>query len=673
MSHSKMNKLGFGPLRTAAVLAGFLILIAAPPSRASVPTIGAQETVNPSSPSLESLLKDLAVFQNGGTEEVLHAFRAYVRAHRDGAVERESLETKLDAFLAGEAAPAGKMAVCRELRYIGTDRSVPILAGLLSAADTTDAARYALEKIPGPAADTALIEALGRTSGPVKLGIIQSLGGRKLLGAVPVLAQLVLMGDEATAGAAAVALGAVGGPDASKVLANLLGVASGEVKSRVASALLLCGEEALKKKDIISAAAVFDKVFSSKLSEPIHQAAFKGKVRASGNHAEEIVLAALGGRAIGLREAALDLISEVFGPGSIGRATALFPNLLPPEKVRFLSILAGYPKDSALPVIKAAADNPDVAVRVEALRVLEKIGDGSAVGLLAERAARARGDEQLAARTSLWGMKGFDIDKAVLGLLAAATDEAVKAEAVRAVGERSIGAGKDALTGLVRSGPAALRLEAVRGLKGLSGPEDLSALLVLLLRLEDETEQEEMRNLIAGVALTGVRTNARADAVKSLLAVTTDVKGRASLLRVLGKIGDDSGLPLIRKALAEGNPDLTDAAVRSLCDWPTATAKDDVAALARISANPVHRVLALQAFIRMVELEPYRNPAAAAADLESALKLASRPEEKKLVLGVLPRFACPEALALAQSLVGDPDVKAEAEIAIAGIKKRLGG
>lgn len=655
MSHLKTNKPRFGPLRTAAVLVGLVTLFAAQ-----------------AAPSLDALLKDLAVFQNGGTEEVFHAFRAYVRAHRDGAAERESLETKLDDFLAGEATPAGKMAVCRELRYIGTDLSVPVLAGLLVTAETTDAARYALEKIPGPAADKALIGALAKTSGSIRLGIISSLGGRKSQSAMPDLAELVLMGDGATAGAAAAALGAVGGPNATKALANLLGVTYGEVKSCVASALLLCGEEFLKQKDVIAAAAAFNKVYSSRISEPIRLAAFKGKVRASGGAAAGEVLAALTGRAIGLREAALDLIPEVFGPDSIGRATALFPNLAPAEKIRFLSVLRGYPKDAALPVIRAAAEGPDVPVRVEALKALEKTGDGSVVGFLAERAARARGQEQLTARTSLWGMKGADVDQAVLGLLAAASDDALKAEAVRAVGERSIGSGKGALVSIIRSGPAALRLEAVRGLKGLAGPEDLSTLLPFLLSLEDETEQEEMQNLIAGVALTVVRTDARADAVKSRLAVTTDVKARGSLLRVLGKIGEDSGLPLIRKALAEGNPDLVDAAVRAFCDWPTAAAKDDVMAVARTSANSVHKVLALQAFIRMVDLDRYRNPAAAAADLENALKFASRPEERKLVLGVLPRFACPEARALAESLLNDPEIKAEAAIAAARIKERLG-
>lgn len=657
----------------AALAALWLMIAPALAASDSIQVGSSQDRSAPAAPTLDGLLKELAVFQNGGSEEVLHAFRACVSAHRDAPAERDALETKLIAFLEGEATPAGRMAVCRELRYVGTERSVPALAGLLAAPETTDAARYALEKIPGQAADKALIDALHSTPEPVKLGVISSLANRKSRAAVPELAEIVLSGDGRPRSAAAEALGAIGGPQAAKSLSNFLGITSGDLKSRVASSLLLCGEEFLKASDPAAAAPLFDRILKSRLPDPIRRAAFKGSVRAAGGAAEDSLLAALKGADAGLRDAALDLVPEVFGPGSIGRVSALYSGLAPSEKVRLVSLLTGYPKEAALPVLAAAAGDADASVRVEALKAFEISGDSSAVGLLAERAARARGAEQLAARASLWGMKGADVDQAVLALLSAPPDEAVQAVAVRAVGERMIGAGKEALLGIVGSGPAALRLEAVRGLKGLAGPADLPELLALLVKLEDEAEIEEMRSLAAGVALTIVRAEARADAVKSALASAADPKARASLLRVLGRIGEGSGLPLVRKELSAGDSRLVDAAVRAVCDWPTAAAKDDALAIAGTAADPVHRVLALQSFVRMVGLEPYRNPAAATADLAAGLRLAARPEEKKLVLGLLPRFACPEARVLAESLLADPTVRAEAEIAVGRIKERIGG
>ncbi|MGZ7065963.1 MAG: hypothetical protein ACXVI6_06385, partial [Candidatus Aminicenantales bacterium] len=83
------------------------------------------------------------------------------------------------------------------------------------------------------------------------------------------------------------------------------------------------------------------------------------------------------------------------------------------------------------------------------------------------------------------------------------------------------------------------------------------------------------------------------------------------------------------------------------------------------------KVLALRAFVRMVGLEPYRQPDAAAADLEKAMTLASRPEEKKLVLGLLPRFPCERSLRVAESLQNDPSVKDEAKAAADRIRGSL--
>jgi hypothetical protein len=127
----------------------------------------------------------------------------------------------------------------------------------------------------------------------------------------------------------------------------------------------------------------------------------------------------------------------------------------------------------------------------------------------------------------------------------------------------------------------------------------------------------------------------------------------------------------MRRALTDPEKDVVDAAVRGLADWPAASARDDAFAIAATSSNLTHKVLALRAFVRMVGLEPYRQPDAAAADLEKALGLASRPEEKKLVLGLLPRFPCERGLRVAESLQNDPSVKDEAKAAADRIRRSI--
>ncbi len=82
-----------------------------------------------------------------------------------------------------------------------------------------------------------------------------------------------------------------------------------------------------------------------------------------------------------------------------------------------------------------------------------------------------------------------------------------------------------------------------------------------------------MQDTVAGVALGIPRPLARGDAAESLLAAEKDPRRKADLLRVLGKVGDDTALPLMRRALADPDKDVVDAAARGLADWPTASAQ----------------------------------------------------------------------------------------------------
>jgi hypothetical protein len=73
----------------------------------------------------------------------------------------------------------------------------------------------------------------------------------------------------------------------------------------------------------------------------------------------------------------------------------------------------------------------------------------------------------------------------------------------------------------------------------------------------------------------------------------------------------------------------------------------------------------------MMKMDRFRSPEGAVRSLKEALALSSRPEEKIMILGALPQFACKDALKLAESLLQEDNVKAEAELAVDKIKKRL--
>ena len=68
-------------------------------------------------------------------------------------------------------------------------------------------ARYALERIPGSAVDEALLEALPITVGMAKVGVINTLGMRRVGEAAASLEILIYRSDETMAAAAVAALG----------------------------------------------------------------------------------------------------------------------------------------------------------------------------------------------------------------------------------------------------------------------------------------------------------------------------------------------------------------------------------------------------------------------------------------------------------------------------------
>jgi len=180
----------------------------------------------------------------------------------------------------------------------------------------------------------------------------------------------------------------------------------------------------------------------------------------------------------------------------------------------------------------------------------------------------------------------------------------------------------------------------------------------------------EMASTIAAVVQKSPQLTGRASSLMNVLPEVSDIPSQRALYRTLGKIGDDSSLPILRSALEEENLEIQDAAVRALADWPTTTAQEDLLHIARTSTNPVHKILSLQSYIRMVEMDRYRSPERAVKSLEDVLDI-SRPEEKKLILGILPTFASKEALGLAESLLQDKAVEVEAKMATEEIKKRL--
>ncbi len=621
-------------------------------------------------PDLKKILREMSAYDYGKDEEVLSVLRDYVRAVRHFPKARERCEAQLARFLESDANLAAKMAVCRHLREIGSAVSVPVLTKMLTQEKTSDLARYALEKISDASAEQALIQSLDKTDGMTRLGILASLGNRRSEKAVLYLEKFLSGADEAEAVASATALGQIAGSKAVDVLSQTLANISGQLQTQVASSLLGCAEEYLADKNHDKAAGIFETLIQAELPLHIRQAAFRGRLSALGKEAKGVILSTLKGSYQEWHKPAISYVRNAFDESDIQEVCAALNSLPPESQVQLLEVLSHYPVKAALDSAIQAAGSENRDIRIAALLALKDLGDASTVELLAQHAAKSRGQEQEVARTSLWSLKGEDVDQSILLSLAKQNDTDVQNELIMSIGDRRIREGLNWLLSKAHSQEARIRQESMKALKNVASPSDLPLLVNLLISVEEERDRMEMASTIAAVAHKGPQGEGRARPVIDVLPEVSEIPRRRALYRTLGKIGDDSSLPILRSALVDENLDIKDAAVRALADWPTPTAQEDLLHIARTSANPVHKILSLQAYIRLVEMERYRSPERAVASLRNILDI-SRPEEKKIILGILPTFASEDALDLAESLLREKDVEAEAKIAIEKIKEQL--
>lgn len=191
---------------------------------------------------------------------------AAIAAHGDPTL-RADLEKRLAAILAAGTSRAAKEYACRKLMMIGTAASVPALATLLGDTDSSHMARFALERISGPEAAQALRDALGTVQGTLRIGMIESLGGRGDAASVPALAKL-LAGDPPVAAAAATALGHIHTPEALAALTAADPLAGSGVGRAVVDARLASAEALLAAGKRGEAQAVYQSLADAVKGKP---------------------------------------------------------------------------------------------------------------------------------------------------------------------------------------------------------------------------------------------------------------------------------------------------------------------------------------------------------------------------------------------------------------------
>lgn len=581
---------------------------------------------------------------------------------RPGAAEVDDLV----ATLQSSASAPEKWAACQRLRSVGTAACVPAVAGLLTDARLSQAARHVLEALPYPQAGTALQEALPGTSGLLKAGIITSLGWRGDASAIPPLVPLLSDRDTAIAAAAADALGRIGTQPAAIALAAAREGAPAEVQPALLEGLLRCAERFLSQGQSAAASSIYRDLTASQLPAPARAAAWRGLVLSSREGRAEMVLKALTGADPLLHAAALKLIRESPDPQVLRTCATQWSSLPVHAQMAVLDahLEAGA---NALPLARTAAHSPDAALRAAAWQALGRLQDAASVPALAQAAARGESGEREAARDSLERLRGPGAREALLSALNAAP-AAEKAELLRALGERGDRAAVSVLLQNAASEAQPVRLAALHALRRLAPAEAITPLLEIAARSTSDEQRDPVIQALYAVCEAAPDKEQTARSVVRSLEKFSPAE-RRQVLPLLAELATPEALAAAQSASVHSDLELAKEAVRVLSNWPNAGPAPQLLGLARTSTAPTLQTLALRAAIQVAGQEP--DPEKRLSLFEQAMAAARNPEEKKQALGQIAQVPTPAALALARRSISSPDVAGEARLAALSVAEKL--
>jgi HEAT repeat protein len=592
---------------------------------------------------------------------------AAILGTRAYAAEGQKSEQELIGVLRS-GAPADKALACKALTTVGSKECVPELAKLLADEQLASWARIALEAIPDPSADAALLAASDKLSGKLAVGTINSIGVRRDAKAVDRLSARLKDQDNEVASAAAVALGHIANDAATKSLRQALSGGPAPVRSAVAEGCILCAERLDREGRAKEATEIYDEVRKADVSKPRKLEATRGAIVARKAEGIPLLLEQLGSSDKAMMNIALAAARELSGAG-VGEALAAEVSRTSPDRAALVLVALADRGDAAvLPAVLKAAQSGDKRVRVAALGVVGRLGDAYALSPLLTIAAEDDADVAQAAKAAVAALTDKKVDADIAARLPSAEGKAL-AILAELVGERRISA-TPALIKALDNSDAQVRNAALAALGATVGPQELS---VLIGRVNDpkNSDVQVAQKALRTACLRMPDREACAGELAAAMPKAT-VATQAKLLEVLGTMGGPKALATIHATMKQNDDQIQDAGSRVLGEWMGVDAAPVLADLAKNAPGDKYRVRAVRGYIRLAR--QFAMPDAQRAEMcQNALAMATRPDEQKLVLAVLERYPNPETLKVAAHAAQNPALGADAARTMLAMMKKVGG
>ncbi len=574
-------------------------------------------------------------------------------------------EDKLIAVLKSDAALKDKADACRQLAVVGAKDSVEVLVSLLADEKLTHMARYALETMTDPSVNVALLETLGKLQGRPLVGVVGTLGVRRVTRAVKPLANLLQNPDGDIAQTAARALRTICNATSNKALQAALDNAPAQIQLALYEGLLRCAER-LTQNRRDDALAIYDRLRSASAPHQVRAAGLRGAILTRGQEGLPLLRESLLNQDFVIVDAAIRSAIEMPGNEVTQVLTDLLNTLPPDAQLLVIQTLGKRGDASALPALFTVAKSGPKISRLAAIRAIPEISSPTEVPVLLDLMRDADSTIAQAAQESLAALPFPEVDAAVLSMLNSSSQ---KLTAIDLIGQRRMIASLPALLSAASDADARIHAAALKRVGELGGVAELPALLEMLARAKSASDLDATEQAISAVCVRTGNPGSCAEKLANLFP-QSPAPQKSALLHVLSAIGGEKALQVVRLAVADTHNDVHAAAIRALGTWKTADAAPDLLALAQQASNSTEKLLCLRSYLGW----------AANSDLpandrlamcQKATGLIQQTEEKKLLLSALGDIATPATITLITPYLDDAATRDEASTAIVVIAEKL--
>jgi HEAT repeat protein len=336
----------------------------------------------------------------------------------------------------------------------------------------------------------------------------------------------------------------------------------------------------------------------------------------------------------------------------------------PDEQMLLIGALADRGDAAVLPAITAVAKSTNPEVRKAVLQAVGKLGDASFVGYLVKAATEGLSSEEKSmAVKSLTLLRGSRVDDAIVESMQN-SEASMRRQLIQVLAERIAVDAVPALLAESAHQDRKVRQAAFKSLGRLADEEYLPSLIKLLVKVEDNSSRRVAERTVVAVSRKISQPSKQADAVLAGLRGEKRLAVRCSLLRVLGGIANSKALITLEATSKEVNPTVKDTSVRALAKWPNAAAVEVLLEIYCNTKSPIHRLLALRGFVRLMYLPVQGRTAEKTLELcRRAMQQTKSSAEQKLVLSGLSNVSNPEALEMVEPFLQVEEVRGEAATA----------